>query len=186
MQTAWFHTNFVPVVSKRLREIGVEPKAVLSLYNCSAHPNEDDLVSSDGKIRAKCLPPNVTSLIQSMDHGVLENQLSAGTNEILYKQIYAKVAIMELILITIYCMCRRPDSFENYHYRCAKIRKEPVGIISFVPVVLLYDLCTFGCICIYLQYSQQRSLEFPHENKRVWLVRLYICASLGPASTCKV
>ncbi len=67
----WFHTNFVPVVSKRLREIGVEPKAVLLLDNCSAHPNEDELVSSDGKIRAKFLPPNVTSLIQPMDQGVL-------------------------------------------------------------------------------------------------------------------
>ncbi len=39
----WFHTNFVPVVSKRLQEIGVEPKAVPLLDNCSAHPNEDEL-----------------------------------------------------------------------------------------------------------------------------------------------
>ena len=48
----WFHTNFVPVVSQILREMGVEPKAVLLLDNCSAHPNEDELVSSDGKIKA--------------------------------------------------------------------------------------------------------------------------------------
>ncbi len=83
----WFHTNFVPVVSKRLREIGVEPKAVLLLDNCSAHPNEDELVSSDGKIRAKFLPPNVTSLIQPMDQGVLESIKRRYKRKILEKLI---------------------------------------------------------------------------------------------------
>lgn len=69
----WFHGNFVPTVRKRLPELGVEPKVVLLLDNCSAHPNIDDLVSSDGKIRATFLPPNVTSLIRPMDQGILES-----------------------------------------------------------------------------------------------------------------
>ena len=69
----WFHHTFVPTVRKKLRELGVEPKAVLVLDNCSAHPNEDELVSEDQKIVAKFLPPNVTSLIQPMDQGVLES-----------------------------------------------------------------------------------------------------------------
>ena len=51
--------------------MGLEPKAVLLLDNCSAHPNDDELVSADDKFVAKFLPANVTSLIQPMDQGVL-------------------------------------------------------------------------------------------------------------------
>lgn len=69
----WFHRHFVPTVRKKLQEMGVEQKAVLVLDNCSAHPSEDDLMSDDKKIIAKFLPPNVTSLIQPMDQGVLES-----------------------------------------------------------------------------------------------------------------
>ena len=68
---SWFQKHFVPNVRKQLSELGVEQKAVLVLDNCSAHPGEDNLVSDDGKIIAKFLPPNVTSLIQPMDQGVL-------------------------------------------------------------------------------------------------------------------
>ena len=42
------------------------------LDNCSAHPSEDELVSADGKITAKFLPPNVTALVQPMDQDVIE------------------------------------------------------------------------------------------------------------------
>ena len=52
--------------------LGLECKCVLVLDNCSAHPEASDLVSDDGKIIAKFLPPNVTSLIQPMDQGVIE------------------------------------------------------------------------------------------------------------------
>ena len=41
--------------------------------DCSAHPCEETLVSDDGKIYAKFLPANITSLIQPMDQGVLES-----------------------------------------------------------------------------------------------------------------
>ena len=68
--TDWFHQNFVPTVQGKLREIGCEPKAVLLLDNCSAHPDEEELISADGKVIVKFLPPNVTSLIQPMDQGV--------------------------------------------------------------------------------------------------------------------
>ena len=65
----WFHNTFV---RKKLNAYGQECKAVLVLDNCSAHPEEDKLVSDDGKIIAKFLPPNVTSLIQPMDQGVIQ------------------------------------------------------------------------------------------------------------------
>ena len=61
----------MPTVQGKLREIGCEPKAVLLLDNCSAHPNEEELISADGKVIVKFLPPNVTSLIQPMDQGIL-------------------------------------------------------------------------------------------------------------------
>ena len=69
----WFHQHFVPTVKRKLQELGVEQKAVLVLDSCSAHPSEDELVSADKEIIAKFLPPNVTSLIQPMDQGVLES-----------------------------------------------------------------------------------------------------------------
>ena len=68
---AWFHNSFIPTVRKELSSLGLEPKAVLVLDNCPAHPNEVDLISDDGSITALYLPPNATSLIQPMDQGVL-------------------------------------------------------------------------------------------------------------------
>ena len=50
----------------------LEPKALLILDNCSAHPSEELLVSLDGLVAAAYLPPNVTSLVQPMDQCVLE------------------------------------------------------------------------------------------------------------------
>jgi len=69
----WFHNYFVPHVHEKLRELGKEPRALLVLDNCSAHPDQDLLISQDGKVKASFLPPNVTSLIQPMDQGVLES-----------------------------------------------------------------------------------------------------------------
>ena len=55
--------------------------------DCSAHPCEETLVSDDGKIYAKFLPANVTSLIQPMDQGVLESM----------KRIYRKAILKKLL-----------------------------------------------------------------------------------------
>lgn len=70
---SWFHDVFVPDVQTNLQSMGLQPKALLILDNCSAHPDEDSLVSADGFVTTKYLPPNVTSLIQPMDQGVLES-----------------------------------------------------------------------------------------------------------------
>jgi len=68
----WFHNDFVPHVREQLKSLGEEPKAVLVLDNCSAHPETEDLISDDGAIYAEFLPANVTSLIQPMDQGVIQ------------------------------------------------------------------------------------------------------------------
>jgi len=44
-----------------------EPRTALLLDNCSAHPNEDKLISMDGKVIAKFLALNLTFLIQPRD-----------------------------------------------------------------------------------------------------------------------
>ena len=69
---SWFDDHFVPFIESQLQSLGQEPKGLLLLYNCSAHPDEELLVSKDGLVTAMFLPPNVTSLIQPMDQGVLE------------------------------------------------------------------------------------------------------------------
>ena len=72
---------------QKLSELGQEKKAISFLDNCSAHPSEDELVSADGKITAKFLPPNVTALVQPMDQGVLESM----------KRVYRKSIVRDLI-----------------------------------------------------------------------------------------
>ena len=67
----WFHTSFVSIIQKKLVDMGLEPRGVLLLDNCSAHPKKSELVSKDGKVVAKFLPPNVTALIQPIDQGIL-------------------------------------------------------------------------------------------------------------------
>ena len=71
--SSWFHDQFVPYVQRELKSKSLSPKALLILDNCSAHPEEDVLMSDDGLVIAKFLPPNVTSLIQPMNQGVLES-----------------------------------------------------------------------------------------------------------------
>ena len=86
--TEWFHNKFVPIVQKKLVELGLEPKAVLVLGNCSAHPDETELIAKDGKVIAKYLPPNVTSLVQPMDQGVLESLKRRYRRKILEELIF--------------------------------------------------------------------------------------------------
>ena len=58
--------------SREAERKDLQPKALLLFDNCVAHPEKDEMVSDDGLIVAKFLPPNVTSLIQPMDQCVLE------------------------------------------------------------------------------------------------------------------
>ena len=64
------------------------PNALLVPDNCPAHPNVEDLVSDDSKITTHYLPPNVTSLIQPMDQGVL----------VALKRCYRKKLLQRLLI----------------------------------------------------------------------------------------
>lgn len=65
--TDWFINEFVPEVKKFLREKNLPLKALLIIDNCRAHPS----IKVDD-INTIFLPPNVTSLIQPLDQGILE------------------------------------------------------------------------------------------------------------------
>ncbi len=69
----WFFKHFVPEVRRYLESKYLDPKAVLLLDNAPSHPSASALITSDGKIKCFFLPPNVTSILQPMDQGVLEN-----------------------------------------------------------------------------------------------------------------
>ena len=69
---AWFHNSFIPTVRKELSSLGLEPKAVLVLDNCPAHPNEEDLSSDDGNNHRPLLATKCHFLDPTtMDQGVL-------------------------------------------------------------------------------------------------------------------
>lgn len=67
---SWFIDEFVPSVEKDLNQKKLPVRAVLLLDNAPSHPSEEELLKGD--IKAIFLPPNVTSLIQPMDQGVIE------------------------------------------------------------------------------------------------------------------
>ena len=72
----WFNNEFIPVVRKYLRSIGLEEKAVLVLDNALAHVK----FHKEGRVRqgkdytiwCVFLPTNTTSVIQPVDQGVLD------------------------------------------------------------------------------------------------------------------
>ena len=84
----WFHKDFVPSVTKYLKERGLTVKALLLLDNAPSHPDLPTLVSKDGNIKALFLPPNTTSLFQPMDQGVIEAM----------KRRYRKALLQKLLL----------------------------------------------------------------------------------------
>lgn len=66
----WFFKEFVPVVEATLKKKNLPRKAILLIDNAPSHPDITEL--SSGDIKAYFFPPNVTSLIQPLDQGVLE------------------------------------------------------------------------------------------------------------------
>ena len=82
----WFHMEFVPAVRKHLRQQRLEPKALLLLDNCPAHPPASSLISRDSKTRVSYLPKN-TSKIQGLDQGVIST----------FKMIYRRELIKKIV-----------------------------------------------------------------------------------------
>lgn len=67
---SWFYDEFVPTVEKHLKAEKLPVRALLLLDNAPSHPSQEELVKRE--IKTAFLPPNITSLIQPMDQGVIE------------------------------------------------------------------------------------------------------------------
>lgn len=67
----WFDLEFVPKVKDHLRSINLPIKAILLLDNAPTHPQ--NIICQSADIKIIFLPPNVTSLVQPMDQGVIES-----------------------------------------------------------------------------------------------------------------
>ncbi|XP_054744414.1 jerky protein homolog-like [Anastrepha obliqua] len=65
----WFNLEFVPKVKKHLKSVNLPIKAILVLDNAPTHPHDCAVY----EIKLVYLPPNVTSLVQPMDQGVIES-----------------------------------------------------------------------------------------------------------------
>ena len=50
----WFQNHFVPMTKQKLIELGVEPKVLLIMDNCSAHPSKEELNTDDGLAKSRC------------------------------------------------------------------------------------------------------------------------------------
>ena len=81
----WYENVFIPSVLERKQ--GGE-KFVLLLDNAPYHPPIEKLNSINPQFRVKYLPPNVSSLIQPMDQGVIQSM----------KRHYKKYFLRRLIL----------------------------------------------------------------------------------------
>lgn len=83
----WFDECFIPQVRKFLRSQNLPEKALLLIDNASSHCDEQELVSDDGQIVTKFLPPNTTALIQPMDQNAIR----------LTKLFYRKSLLAEIL-----------------------------------------------------------------------------------------
>lgn len=87
----WFHTEFVPSVRQKLREINLPQKAILILDNAPGHP--ENLVSDDNQIWVMYMPPNCTPLIQPMDQHVIQAVKLFYRKQLLKKIVNSQIDI---------------------------------------------------------------------------------------------
>ena len=85
----WFHTHFVPAARAHCREARLDAncKILLLLDNCSAHPPAELLIKNN--VCAMYFPPNVTSLIQPCDQGILRSMKSKYKDNFLNNMLAA-------------------------------------------------------------------------------------------------
>jgi hypothetical protein len=109
--TLWFQKEFVPLVKKFLKEKGLPEKAILLVDNAPSHGKSNAKSLRVKGIRVIFLPPNITSIAQPMDQGVLE----------FMKKIYRK-QFLDFILSS--------DEEENYVQKLKKM--DVFDVIRFV------------------------------------------------------
>lgn len=84
----WFENDFIKNVKKWRNDNHKTGKVLLLLDNAPSHPSAEVLNSIDPDFQVMYFPPNVTSLIQPMDQGVIEK----------FKRMYRKQMLRRLLL----------------------------------------------------------------------------------------
>ncbi|XP_054745991.1 jerky protein homolog-like [Anastrepha obliqua] len=84
----WYDAVFIPEVKKHQIETGDTGNVLLVIDNAPSDPSNLSLEREDGKFKVIFLPPNVTSVLQPMDQGVIEA----------FKRYYRK-ALLRSVLI---------------------------------------------------------------------------------------
>lgn len=84
----WYTNDFIKTVKKWRQANKKTGKVLLLLDNAPSHPSAETLNSLDPDFQVMYLPPNVTSLIQPMDQGVIEK----------LKRMYRKQVLRRLLL----------------------------------------------------------------------------------------
>lgn len=82
----WYTELFLPEIEAKHGESG--RKCILLLDNAPTHPSAEILNSLSDKCKVVYMPPNVTSLIQPMDQGVIEK----------LKKVYRKYFLREFLI----------------------------------------------------------------------------------------
>ena len=116
----WFGKHFVPAVKDYLQGKSLPLRAILLMDNAPSHPSADSLVheTDDGCIRALFMPPNVTSLIQPMDQGVLENLKRR------YKRDLLRKLLLDAEEFGSYTAFAKSLTVKDAVYMCAKAWRE--------------------------------------------------------------
>lgn len=86
----WFKTVFIPEIKKRQMQHGQREKTLLLLDNATSHFISDTSNEEDQFIIILFLPPNVTSLIQPMDQGVIESFKRRYRKDLIRKFLFGK------------------------------------------------------------------------------------------------
>ena len=89
LMNEWFENHFVPESRRHLTEVGFPPdaKIVLILDNCTAHLSPEILTKDN--VSVVFLPPNVTSILQPMDQGILRSLKCAYKTQFLREMLVA-------------------------------------------------------------------------------------------------
>lgn len=84
--TEWYDEIFILEVKKHQKRLGKEgSKVLLIVDNAPTHPTEELLERGNGQFKTIFLPPNVTSLLQPMDQGVIETMKRHYRRQLLRK-----------------------------------------------------------------------------------------------------
>lgn len=94
----WYDKTFIPETKKVKKETGKKGKVLLIIDNAPTHPSLELLVREKGKFKCLFLPPNVTSLLQPMDQGVIECTKRLYRQQLLRKLLLAEENDEERVL----------------------------------------------------------------------------------------